>query len=106
LTLARPGAPFKVYLMHLPGKEMDTRAKAEEIYNNLQAAGLSVLFDDRDERAGVKFNDADLIGCPIRVTVGEKGLKEGMVELKLRKGRENQLVAIEKIVNEINSLLE
>ena len=47
-------------------------AKAEEIYKVLQNAGISVLFDDRDERAGVKFNDADLIGCPIRVTVGEK----------------------------------
>ena len=84
LTFPHPAAPFDVYLMHIPGKEMDTRAKAEEIYNSLQSAGISVLFDDRDERAGVKFNDADLIGCPIRVTVGEKGLKEGMVELKKR----------------------
>jgi DNA-binding CsgD family transcriptional regulator len=53
---------------------------------------------DRDERAGVKFNDADLIGCPIRMTVGEKGLKEGMVELKLRKEKENSLVSIDKII--------
>jgi len=106
LTLPYPAAPFDVYLMHLPGKELDTRAKAEEIYNELQSAGISVLFDDRDERAGVKFNDADLIGCPIRVTVGEKGLKAGMVELKLRKDKENQLVAIEKIVEEINSFLK
>jgi prolyl-tRNA synthetase len=106
LTLPHPVAPFDVYLMHLPGKELDTRAKAEELYSAFQNAGLSVLFDDRDERAGVKFNDADLIGYPVRVTVGEKGLKEGMVELKLRTGKENQLVAIEKIVNEINSLLE
>jgi len=51
----------------------------------LQTAGITVLFDDRDERAGVKFNDADLIGCPIRVTVGEKALQNGMVELKPRK---------------------
>jgi prolyl-tRNA synthetase len=55
----------------------------------LRDAGISVLFDDRDERAGVKFNDADLIGCPVCVTVGEKGLKEGMVELKSRKVKEN-----------------
>ena len=82
MTFPHPAAPFDVYLMHIPGKELDTRAKAEEIYNALQSAGISVLFDDRDERAGVKFNDADLIGCPVRVTVGEKGLKEGMVELK------------------------
>ncbi len=105
-TLPHPAAPFDVYLMHVPGKEMDTRAKAEEIYNELQDAGISVLFDDRDERAGVKFNDADLIGCPVRVTVGEKGLKEGMVELKLRSGKENQLVQIEKIVEKTKSILK
>ena len=92
--------------MHIPGKEMDTGAKSEEIYNSLQSAGISVLFDDRDERAGVKFNDADLIGCPIRITVGEKGLKEGMVELKPRNIQENRLVPIEKIVEEIRSLLK
>ena len=103
LTLPHPATLFDVYLMHVSGKELDTRAKAEEIYNELQRAGVSVLFDDRDERAGVKFNDADLIGCPVRVTVGEKGLKEGMVELKPRKEKENRLVAIERIVEEIKS---
>jgi len=98
LTLPHPAAPFDVYLMHVPGKELDTRAKAEEIYSALQNANISVLFDDRDERAGVKFNDADLIGCPIRVTVGEKGLKEGKVEIKNRASTENQLVLLEEII--------
>ena len=98
LTLPRPAAPFEVYLMHVPGKEIDTRAKAQEIYKALQSAGIRVLFDDRDERAGVKFNDADLIGCPIRVTVGEKALKEGMVEFKPRKEKENRLVPVEDIM--------
>ncbi len=98
LTLPRPAAPFDVYLMHVPGREMDTRTKAEEIYGSLQDAGISVLFDDRDERAGVKFNDADLIGCPVRVTVGEKGLKEGKVEVKKRTSKDNQLVPIEEII--------
>ncbi len=105
LTLPHPTAPFDVYLMHVPGREMDTRTNAEEIYNELQGAGVSVLFDDRDERAGVKFNDADLIGCPIRVTVGEKGLKEGMVELKPRKVKENQLISVDEIVEKIKSIL-
>jgi len=105
LTFPQPAAPFDVYLMHVPGKEMDTRTKAEEIYNSLQSVGISVLFDDRDERAGVKFNDADLIGCPIRMAVGEKGLKEGMVELKLRKEKENRLVPVNKIVEEIKTSL-
>jgi prolyl-tRNA synthetase len=99
LTLPHPAAPFDVYLMHIPGKEIDTRARAEEIYNTLQRAGIRVLFDDRDERAGVKFNDADLIGCPIRVTVGEKALKEGMIELKSRKEKDNRLVPIENLTS-------
>ena len=106
LTLPHPTAPFDVYLMHIPGKEMDTHAKTEEIYDSLQDEGISVLFDDRNERAGVKFNDADLIGCPVRVTVGEKGLKEGMVELKLRKEKEKQLVLIENILEKMNSILK
>jgi prolyl-tRNA synthetase len=92
--------------MLVPGKELDTRAPAEEIYDTLQSAGISVLFDDRDERAGVKFNDADLIGCPVRVTVGEKGSREGMVELKPRNVKDNRFVAIEKIVEEIKYVLK
>jgi prolyl-tRNA synthetase len=104
LTLPHPAAPFDVYLMQVPGREIDTQAHAEEIYHTLQKFGISVLFDDRDERAGIKFNDADLIGCPIRVTVGEKGLKDGMVELKSRKDKENRLVPIEHFIEEIDFL--
>jgi len=106
LTLPHPFAPFDVYLMQIPGKELDTRLKAEQIYQSLPDSGISVLFDERDERAGVKFNDADLIGCPIRVTVGEKALKEGMVELKPRKEKENQLTPVESITESIKFLLK
>jgi len=95
-------APFDVYLMHVPGKTMDTKEKAEEIYNQLKEAGISVLFDDRDERAGVKFNDADLIGCPIRVTVGEKALQNGMVELKNRKSDTVKTLSVDEIQNIVN----
>ena len=103
LTLPHPAAPFDVYLMQVSGKELDTRAKAEEIYSTLQNAGIPVLFDDRAERAGVKFNDADLIGFPIRITVGEKGLKEGMVEIKQRTGtNSNELIPIQKITSFLN----
>lgn len=105
LMLPHPAAPFHVHLMHIPGRELDTRQKAEEIYETLQEQAISVLFDDRGERAGVKFNDADLVGCPIRVTVGEKALNEGMVELKLRTQKENQLYRIDMIVVKIQSLL-
>lgn len=98
LTFPQSAAPFDVYLMHVPGKELDTRAKAEEVYDSLQSARIPVLFDDREERAGVKFNDADLIGCPIRITVGEKALKEGMVEIKKRTDAGNQLSPIHDII--------
>ncbi len=106
LTLPVSGGPFEVYLMQLPGKEIDTQAKAEEIYTSLQGAGIRVLIDDRAERAGVKFNDADLIGCPIRITVGEKNLKQGMVELKPRKSIENKLVQPADLAQTIHSLLK
>jgi len=102
LAFPKSASPFDVYLMHIPGRQLDTRAKAEEICNDLQNAGFAVLFDDRDERAGVKFNDADLVGCPIRITVGEKALQNGMVELKPRKEKENKLIALEKIIEEIS----
>jgi prolyl-tRNA synthetase len=106
LSLPAPAAPFQVYLMQLPGKETDTRVLATELYAMLETAGIPVLFDDRAERAGVKFNDADLIGCPLRVTVGEKNLKEGMVELKPRRGTENQLLPRAELLQTIQSLLK
>lgn len=104
LTIPKPAAPFEVYLMHVPGRQLDTLAKAGEIYNALQNAGITVLFDDRDERAGVKFNDADLIGCPVRVTVGEKNLKDGMVELKSRKSDKNMLVSHIDVILKIQDI--
>lgn len=106
LTLPISAAPFDVYLMHVPGKTLDTKAQAEEIYNAFHTAGISVLFDDRDERAGVKFNDADLIGCPIRVTVGEKGLQNGMVELKPRKEKENQTVPLNELASHLKTIIK
>ena len=106
LALPKSAAPFDVYLMHVPGKTINTAEKAEEIYNSLQSEGISVLFDNRDERAGVKFNDADLIGCPVRVTVGEKAFQSEMVELKLRKEKENQLIPLADLISRLTSLLQ
>jgi prolyl-tRNA synthetase len=106
LALPKSAAPFDVYLMHVPGKTINTAEKAEEIYNTLQSEGISVLFDNRDERAGVKFNDADLIGCPVRVTVGEKAFQSEMVELKLRKEKENQLIPLADLISRLTSLLQ
>ena len=80
-----PIAPFHVEVIPL-GIEPDVLKVAEEIYSKLCEAGVEVLIDDRDERAGVKFADADLVGIPYRIVVGAKGLKDGVVELKDRRG--------------------
>jgi prolyl-tRNA synthetase len=79
-----PIAPFHVHLLPL-GQSATVAAATSSLYEQLQAAGLEILWDDRDERAGVKFNDADLIGAPYQVVVGDKGLAEGTVEVKTRK---------------------
>lgn len=105
LAFPKSAAPFDVYLMHVPGKTMDTRAEAEKLYVALQSAGLAVLFDSRDERAGVKFNDADLIGCPIRITVGERGLQHQWVDVKERKAEKSANVRIEETPIHIKNLL-
>jgi len=106
LILPYPTAPFDVYLMNIPGRTMDTGAVTTELYEKLAAAGNSALFDDRDGRAGIKFNDADLIGSPIRVTVGERGLQNGTIELKQRTAPENVQVPLDSVVEEIQKLLK
>lgn len=106
LAFPKSAAPFDAYLMHIPGKDIDTRAKAEELYNILQNENIRVLFDDRDERAGVKFNDADLIGCPVRITVGERGLKENKIEVKARAANANTNVDIENLIEAVRDLLK
>ncbi len=78
-------APFQVHLVRLAGRGSNVTVEAaDRLYQELQAAGIAVLYDDRDESPGVKFNDADLIGLPLRLTVGERGLKSGEVEMKRR----------------------
>lgn len=85
-------APFKVLIVALDPREQDVMQTAQKIHDDLEAHGVDVLFDDRDERAGFKFKDADLIGIPLRVTIGRKSLAEGVVELKQRSSE-----SIEKI---------
>jgi prolyl-tRNA synthetase len=94
-------APFGVYLMTLGKRSEAVDAAAERLYTELTAAGVDVLYDDRDERAGVKFNDADLLGMPVRVVVGERGLKNGTLELKGRREEEAQSVPIEDVAQRV-----
>jgi prolyl-tRNA synthetase len=86
-------APYDVHVVALPGLE----EKAEEVADALENAGLSVLLDDRDQRAGEKFADADLIGCPTRVTVGKKTLEDGAVDVYERATSEERRVAAAEI---------
>ncbi len=104
LTLPHAAAPFDVYLLHVPGKQLDTRGQAARLHDEWQQGGISILLDDRDERAGVKFTDADLIGCPMRATVGERGMQDGMVELKPRTGGESRLVPFADALAYLRSL--
>jgi prolyl-tRNA synthetase len=83
----------------LPSKNSDQPlSTAEKIYQDLLRARIDVLYDDRQESPGVKFNDADLIGIPIRITVAEKSLNEGMVEVKLRHEGEKKLISLEELL--------
>jgi len=100
-------APFQVHLV-AAGASAQTLGAAAQLYSDLQAAGVEVLHDDRDERPGVKFMDADLIGVPLRLTLGDKSLKQGGVELKRRSSPEKMLLplgeAVERVKTEIEAL--
>ena len=93
--------PYQIHLIALKGGE----EVANSLYTALESNGLEVLYDDRDESPGVKFNDADLIGIPLRLTVGERSLKEGGVELKHRRGNELTIVHLNKVVQMVNAEL-
>ncbi len=97
-------APFDVIVTITNMKQDDLRATGEQLYSELQQGGFEVLLDDRDERAGVKFKDADLIGIPYRVTIGKKA-SDGVVELFDRKGKTNTDVKIADVVEMIRRLV-
>ncbi len=100
-----PIAPFQVIIVPVNAKKEDQMSTALALYNQLQEQGVEVLLDDRDERAGVKFKDADLIGIPIRITVGPKALQENQVEVKKRWENEIQHVAIDQVVDAILEII-
>jgi len=89
-----PIAPFQVIITLLNPNDAPVAAAAEALYGELLEAGIEVLFDDRDERPGSKFKDADLLGIPLRVTVGSRGLKEGNLELQQRRGGERTMLPV------------
>jgi prolyl-tRNA synthetase len=101
-----PLAPYEVLLVMLNSNLDEVVAAAGELYQQLLDAGIEVLFDDRNERPGVKLNDMDLIGIPVRVVVGKRSLATGEIELSLRTGGESRMVARAHVVATVNQLLE
>jgi len=100
-----PLAPYAVIVAPVNINEKAVMKAAEDIYSELQSSCVEVILDDRDERAGVKFKDADLIGIPLRIVVGPKNLAQDHVELKIRKTGESQLYATGNIVSEIRKII-
>jgi prolyl-tRNA synthetase len=98
-------APFQISLLALNMKKENVVVASEKIYSELSGAGFSVLFDDRvDAQAGFKFNDADLLGMPIQIIVGDKKLKENKVEIKVRETGDRFEIEPEKLIGKIGQI--
>jgi len=93
-------APYHIHLVVLGAGE-ETVSKAEEVYASLEALGYEVLYDDRNESAGVKFNDADLIGIPVRLTLSRRTLKENAIEIKLRWQEGRETIGLDMLPTEL-----
>jgi prolyl-tRNA synthetase len=110
-------APYAVHLVLLPGKtnssqdgndkDIDNAQKvADELYSQLQGEGIEVLYDDRDQRPGVKFNDADLIGNPIRLTISDRSLQSGGIEVKLRDREHKNIIPLDEIIPHVRTVID
>ncbi len=99
-------APYHIYLCPLYLENPQVESVAEKLYAELETQGFEVLFDDRHESPGVKFNDADLLGIPIRVTISPRTLERNSVELKRRSEKKSQLVPLEEAVNKLKELIK
>jgi prolyl-tRNA synthetase len=94
-------APYEVHVVSIASAGDEAVSAAESVADELEAAGMSVLLDDRDRRPGEKFADADLIGCPVRITVGKKTLEDGSVDVLVRAGRREDRVAVDQIARRV-----
>jgi len=92
-------APYAAYLIHIEDKTGETRKIAESLYQQLEKAGLQTLYDDRNASPGVKFNDADLLGIPLRLTVSSRSLSNGGIEIKSRTSENSQIIGLEQTVD-------
>ena len=100
-----PVAPFEAAVINLKVGDAETDKACADMVAKLEAAGIDVLFDDRDERAGTKFATMDLIGIPYQVIVGPKGIKAGEIEIKIRKGGDRRTRPMESAASEVIALV-
>jgi len=98
-------SPYEIIVLPINALDERLKASSEKIYESLQSAGYEVLLDDRDERAGIKFKDADLIGIPLRIIVGEKNLKQGKIEAKFRNSKKTLLLDEKDIITQVKKVL-
>jgi prolyl-tRNA synthetase len=98
-------APYLAHVVSIGAAGLEAEAGAERIAGELEAAGLSVLLDDRDLRPGEKFADADLLGCPVRLTVGKRFLEDGKVDVLVRAGRREERIAADHAVEHVKGVL-
>jgi prolyl-tRNA synthetase len=101
-----PIAPYQIYLCPLYRDGTNVAEMAEKLYTELEAAGLEVLFDDRIESPGAKFNDADILGIPLRITISPRTLEKNTVEVKWRKEKQAQFLPLEGITEKIKEMVK
>ena len=104
ISWPRAIAPFDVELVVLGKPGTQERELADRLYVELQEAGLQTLYDDRDAGPGEKFTDAELLGCPLRVTVGRRTLAAGEIEVQIRRGRESRTVPVQRAAEAVAEL--
>lgn len=106
IVFPTPIAPYDVHLVGLNTNVPDVAEFADSLYDELNKAGLSVLYDDRNDSPGVKFNDADLIGLPVRVVVSRRNLGQGVVEIKKRNSPEAETIPMDEAVRTVRNCLD
>jgi prolyl-tRNA synthetase len=92
-------SPFEVILLNLIPKNADVNNLCEKLYQNLKKSNIDIIYDDRSERPGIKFSDADLIGIPIQIIVGKNYVNDEKIGIKIRKTNEEQLVELDELYN-------
>jgi prolyl-tRNA synthetase len=105
ITWPMPIAPFQVHLCPLYREGTKVNDITEKLYNDLITTGLEVLFDDRMESPGIKFNDADLIGVPIRITISPRTVEKNSVEIKRRKDKQAEIIPLDSTIDTIKEMV-